>query len=86
MSDIREQLAEALRAHYLGLLPSSDQECWLQDAEELLPLIDRIANQRAADELEKAAAYWNRPNLRTIAADLRDRAAALVAGTKVADQ
>jgi hypothetical protein len=43
----------------------------------LLPVVREIADQRAAEELESAAAYWDRPTVRTIASDLRDRARAL---------
>jgi hypothetical protein len=44
--------------------------------------VDRIAADRAADELDAAAGYWDRPGIRTIAADLRERAIALRAADR----
>lgn len=45
-------------------------------AAAILLTVDAIADERAAEALEEAADYWDRPTVRTIAADLRDRARA----------
>lgn len=65
MTAARDRLAEALGLRRNG--PASDgrgwfrdeqqrQEC-LADADALLPVVDAIAAERAADELEAEAAY-----------------------------
>jgi len=75
MSDdeIRRALAEALAEADSGYQPDptmSDAEFWAHHADALLPVVRRAQ----ATALRDAATYWDRPNIRTIASDLRERA------------
>lgn len=64
--DVRRQIAEVLPQHqawchgeaHAECCGAGDCDCGVTDAlERLLPVVDRIARQRAADEL-RAAAEW----------------------------
>jgi hypothetical protein len=57
---LRQQIAAALHRRYGGLLPGDDSpECWLQDADAVLPVVtawaEQQARQRAAEELRAVA-------------------------------
>jgi hypothetical protein len=60
---LRQQIAAALHRRYGGLLPGDDSpECWLQDADAVLPVVtawaEHQARQRAAEELRAVADAW----------------------------
>jgi hypothetical protein len=46
-------------------------------AYDLAPVLLPVVRAYAADQLDAAAECWDRPSVRTIAADLRERAVAL---------
>jgi hypothetical protein len=77
--DLHEQLARAAwnalpaTPHGWDAADEPTRKAWLDIADALLPLV----RAHAADQLAAAAEYWDRPSVRTVAADLRERAATL---------
>lgn len=74
--DIRDQLRPIVGRQVYADGPNGEVDPGAL-VRDLLPVVQRIARDTAADELDTAAGYWDRPNIRTIAADLRERAIAL---------
>lgn len=78
MSEMREELAEALtKAWATGTPPRETIDLYV---DALAPVVDRIARERAAEELRAAGEeLWNREPAQMPAEQLADRARARAA-------